>query len=188
MATRLLLVAAGAVTSLCVMAVAHQDVKTVLPFAPTCSTSGNYTGGSRYKKNLDRLLSKLPAAAGDNGWFYKSSAGAGADEVFGLIMCFADRNATQCRECLAGAAAGITASCPGSRNVSAAYDACVLRYSAAPIPADANLGAAFAVHASGEPVTSRDARLPLMSKLTAGVTASPLPLANDTAPYSSSYG
>ncbi|CAN6214387.1 unnamed protein product [Urochloa humidicola] len=192
MATRLLLVAAAAVTSLCAMAAAHEYAKTVLPFAPTCSTTANYTDGSQYKKNLDKLLAALPVAAGDNGWFYKGSAGAGgADEVFGLIMCFADRNATECRECLAGAAAGIaTAVCPGSRNVSAAYDACVLRYSSAPIPAAAIVpGYAFAVYVSGEPVTSRglgNAWLPLMSKLAAGVTASPLRLANDTAPYSSS--
>jgi len=70
------------------------------PGSPSCSMTGNYTDGSQYKKNLDQLLATLPAAAGDNGWFYKDSAGAGADEVFGLIMCFADRNATQCQDCL----------------------------------------------------------------------------------------
>jgi hypothetical protein len=87
---------------------------------------GNYTDGSQFKKNLGELLAALPAEAGANGWFYNGTAGTGADRVFGLVMCFADRNATQCRECLAG----IATACPGSRNVSAAYDACVLRYSA----------------------------------------------------------
>ncbi|WVZ91183.1 hypothetical protein U9M48_037387 [Paspalum notatum var. saurae] len=161
----------------------------VLPFAPSCSRSGNYTDGSQYQKNLAELLAALPAAAGDNGWFYEGSAGTGADEVFGLIMCFADRSAMQCRDCLAGAPAGITTMCPGSRNVSAAYDACVLRYSAAPIPATAVPGAAFAVFSSGEPVTSRglsNAWLPLMSKLASGVASSPSRLSNDTSPYSSS--
>ncbi|KAG2630660.1 L-type lectin-domain containing receptor kinase IX.1-like [Panicum virgatum] len=168
---------------------AGQDDNVLRPFAPSCSTTGNYTAGSKYKKNLDELLAALPAAAGDNGWFYKGRAGADADEVFGLIMCFADRNATQCQDCLSRAPVGIMTVCPGSRNVSAAYDACVLRYSAAPIPATADLGAVLAVYVSGEPVTSRGLRgawLPLMSKLTAGVTASPLRLANETAPYSSS--
>ncbi|CAN6338894.1 unnamed protein product [Urochloa humidicola] len=62
MATRLLLVAAATVvTTLCAMAVAHPDAKTVLPFAPTCSTTANYTDGSEYKKNLDQLLATLPA-------------------------------------------------------------------------------------------------------------------------------
>ncbi|CAL5092475.1 unnamed protein product [Urochloa decumbens] len=166
-----------------------QDDGILRPFAPTCSTNGNYTAGSQYKKNLDELLASLPAAAGDNGWFYKGSAGAGADEVFGLVMCYADRNATRCLDCLSRAPAGITAVCPGSRSVSAAYDACVLRYSPAPIPTDADLGAVFAVFATvrGVPVTSgavRDAWVPLMSKLTGGVASSPLRIANGSTPYS----
>ena len=94
--------------------------------------------------------------------------------MFGLIMCFADRNATQCQDCLSRAPAGITTLCPGSRNVSAAYDACVLRYSAAPIPAAADLATVFAVYLTipGVPVTSdavRAAWVPLMSKLTGAV-------------------
>ncbi|CAN6338893.1 unnamed protein product [Urochloa humidicola] len=104
----------------------------------SCSSSATvyYTDGSQYQKNLDHLLATLPAAAGDNGWFYKGSAGSGSDEVFGLIMCFANHNATQCRECLADAAEGIKRACPGRRGVTAAYDACMLRYSAVPIPAN----------------------------------------------------
>jgi len=114
--------------SLCAVA-AGQDAKVVLPVASTCSTSGNYTDSSQYQRNLAELLSRLPVATGDNGWYYNGTAGTGADRVFGLVMCYADRNATQCRECLAGAPAGIaTVVCPGSRNVSAAYEACVLRY------------------------------------------------------------
>jgi hypothetical protein len=166
-----------------------QDDGILRPGRPSCSTTGNYTDGSQYKKNLDTLLAALPAAAGDNGWFYNGSAGAGADEVFGLIMCFADRNATQCLDCLTRAPAGITTVCPGSRDVDAAYDACVLRYSAAPIPADADLGYVWAVYATlrGVPVTSDDVRnawVPLMSKLTGGVAASPSRIANGTTPYS----
>ncbi|CAL4897914.1 unnamed protein product [Urochloa decumbens] len=168
---------------------AGQDTKVVLPAWPSCSATDNYTDSSQYKRNLDQLFVAFPTEAGDNGWFYKGSAGSGADEVFGLIMCFADRNATQCLDCLAGAGAGIRQACPGSRNANATYDACLLRYSATPIPADADLGAVFAVYVSGEPVTSQglgNAWLRLMTKLTAGVTASPRRLANDSAPYSSS--
>nr|CAB3466446.1 unnamed protein product [Digitaria exilis] len=189
MASRLLLhlLGVGAVASLCAAA-AGQDDDVLRPFAPSCSATGNYTDGSQYKKNLDQLLAALPAAAGDNGWFYKGSAGeGGGDEVFGLIMCFADRNATQCQDCLAGAAAGITTVCPGSRSANAAYDACVLRYSPAPIPATADIAAVFFVYVSDEPVYGlANAWVPLMSKLTAGVTAAPSRLANDTVPYSSS--
>ena len=155
----------------------------------SCSTTDNYSYGSQYKKNLDQLLATLPAAAGDNGWFYKGSAGAGADEVFALIMCYADRNATECLDCLSRAPAGITTVCPGSRNVTAAYDSCVLRYSAAPIPATADLGSVrqyipFLKNSTSDMV--RAAWLPLMSKLTGEVTTSPLRIANSSTLYSDS--
>jgi len=144
------------------------------PFNPSCSTSDNYTDGSQYKKNLDQFLAALPTAAGDNGWFYKGSAGSGPDAVFGLIMCFADRDASDCLYCISTASAGITTACPGSRNVSAAYDACVLRYSAAPIPATADLGYVFAEPLTpiGMPVTSEavpHAWVPLMIALSSGI-------------------
>jgi len=170
---------------LCVMESGQSDIFQLGRIS--CSTTDNYTDSSQYKKNLDSLLAALPAAAVDNGWFYRSSAGTGADEVFGLIMCFADRGATECSECLAGPAR-ITTVCPGSRNGSTAYEGCVLRYSAAPIPATADLDAALVVIVPGTSVTS-DAVLKawvlLMSSLASNVALSPLLIANDTTPYSS---
>ncbi|CAD6267039.1 unnamed protein product [Miscanthus lutarioriparius] len=112
MASRLLLVT----LALLFVAAAAQNNEIMLPAWPSCSTTDNYTDGSQYKKNLDQLLSRMPTAAGDNGWFCNGTAGTGADEVFGLIMCYADRNATQCLDCLSRAPAGITTVCPGSRN------------------------------------------------------------------------
>ncbi|KAG2622068.1 hypothetical protein PVAP13_3NG288241 [Panicum virgatum] len=187
-ARRLLLAAAAAFASLCAAA-AGQDAKVVLPFAPTCSTSGNYTDGSQYQRNLAELLSRLPAAAGDNGWFYNGTAGTGADRVFGLVMCYADRNATQCRECLAGAPAGIaTVVCPGSRNVSAAYDACVLRYADTDFFAVANPSEAFYVWSTGtvDRASLEDARSSLMNQLAKTAADSPLLLANESAPLAGS--
>nr|ABA99273.1 lectin protein kinase, putative, expressed [Oryza sativa Japonica Group] len=100
------------------------------PLWPDCSTTGNYTVGNQFEKNLDQLLSTLATAATDDGWFNTSSVGTGtAYQVFGLIMCHADYNATECKKCLAGAPAGIKQVCPGSRTVKANYDACLLRYS-----------------------------------------------------------
>jgi hypothetical protein len=102
MASRLLLL--FATLALLLVAAAAQNNEIMLPTSPSCSTTDNYTDGSQYKKNLDQFLAALPAAAGDNGWFYKGSAGSGPDAVFGLIMCFADRNAKQCLDCRARAA------------------------------------------------------------------------------------
>ncbi|TVU49211.1 hypothetical protein EJB05_00509, partial [Eragrostis curvula] len=145
MASRLLLLLI--VASLCRTAVsqapAAQDDNLLHPHWPSCSTADNYTVGSQFKKNLDQLLAALPVEARDNGWFYMGSAGAaGADQVFGLIMCYTDRNAMQCLDCLDRGPAGITKICPGSRRVSAAYDACLLRYSDTPFFSVADLSEA----------------------------------------------
>ncbi|TVU49223.1 hypothetical protein EJB05_00521, partial [Eragrostis curvula] len=102
----------------------YDDDDILLPFAPTCSTTNNYTDGCASESNMASLLAAMPAA---NGWFFNGTACAGNDTVYGLIMCYADRNATECLDCLARALAGITDVCPGSRTVSAAYDACLLR-------------------------------------------------------------
>ncbi|KAL6622611.1 hypothetical protein ACP70R_032490 [Stipagrostis hirtigluma subsp. patula] len=168
MASRLLIVV-SVVPSLCVAAVIHND-KLMKPYWPDCSKTNNYTDDSGYKKNLDQLLAALPA------------------KVFGLIMCFADRNETECRDCLAGAAAGITTVCPGSRSASAVYDACVLRYAAAPLPATADTGYKYYWHHHGGPnsisLGVRNAWLPLMSKLAGDVATSPALLAGYSTPYS----
>jgi hypothetical protein len=96
---------------------------------PSCSTSGNYTEGNQFKKNLDELLSSFPLAAEKNSWFNTSTVGTGSDQVFGLIMCYADSNEAQCLDCLTAAPARTVAACQGSRNVTVGYDACLLRYS-----------------------------------------------------------
>ncbi|CAM0948966.1 unnamed protein product [Alopecurus aequalis] len=187
---RLPLLLALALASLCAAGVA-QDGKLLLPSNPTCSTAGNYSDGSPYKKNLDQLLAGLTAAARSNGWFYNGTAGTPgtADQVFGLIMCYADRNATQCQECLAGAPAGITTACPGSRDVRAAYDACVLRYSPPPsFFSEADLRFPFLVRASAPGVTvdpdkMLNAWLTLMTTLTGQAASSPSRVANASTPY-----
>ncbi|CAL4897926.1 unnamed protein product [Urochloa decumbens] len=142
MASRLLLLAIATAIALLSSTVTSKDDKILKPWPCDCSTVDNYTAGSQYKKNLDQLLAALPTAAGDNGWFYEgsASAGAGADQVFGRIMCYANdyKQATACLDCLSRAPAGITTVCPGSRNVTAVYDLCLLQYSTAPIPATAN--------------------------------------------------
>jgi hypothetical protein len=187
----LLLAVAAATTLLCVVATSKDNGKILQPWRPDCSTADNYTADSQYKINLDQLLAALPAAAGDNGWFYEGSAGAGADQVFGIIMCYADYNATECLDCLTRAPASITTFCPGSRNVSAMYSPCTLRYSDTPIPATANRTVLYIVYeatpgVSVSPEAVQAAWVPLMSNLTGGITTSPLRLATGTAPYSSS--
>ncbi|KAK3140192.1 hypothetical protein QOZ80_5AG0397340 [Eleusine coracana subsp. coracana] len=192
MASGLLLVYAAVffsvvIASLCETSV---DYRQLDPFAPSCSTTGNYSDDSQYQKNLAELLAKMPTAAINNGWFYNGTTGTGADQVFGLIMCFADRGETDCRDCLNRAPAGIVAKCPGSRNVNAAYDTCVLRYANVSFFSVVNPDQAFYVTWPGDPslnYTSIDmARSGLMSRLAQRAADSPLLLANESALFDES--
>nr|ABA99261.1 hypothetical protein LOC_Os12g41410 [Oryza sativa Japonica Group] len=174
MASQHLILLLAIFVSLCVAAIGQGNK--IVPFNPSCSTTGNYSGDSQYKKNLDQLLSTLATAATDDGWFNTSSVGTGGDDqVFGLIMCYADRNPTQCKECLAGAPAGITQVCPGSRTVNANYDACLLRYSDVSFFSVADKTVAFNVYAKSyveNMAAMNETRWQLMSQLaeTAGQT------------------
>uniref|UniRef100_J3NDI3 Gnk2-homologous domain-containing protein n=1 Tax=Oryza brachyantha TaxID=4533 RepID=J3NDI3_ORYBR len=105
------------------------DSRGYIPAYPNCSTTDNYTRNSQYQLNLNQLLNILPVEAKSNGGFYRTSLGAAPDEVFALIMCYSDRNWTQCENCLYAAANGISLWCPYSRTVDAVYDTCLLRYS-----------------------------------------------------------
>ena len=55
------------------------------PSAPPCSAAGDYTDGSQYHKNLDRLLSNIPVTAANIG-FYNGTLGVDPDEVFVLFI------------------------------------------------------------------------------------------------------
>jgi serine/threonine protein kinase len=68
-------------------------------------------------------------AAAQNGGFFNGTVGAEVDEVFGLVICYADSTDTECVDCLTGAPEGIMKLCPHSRTVRAVYGACTLRYS-----------------------------------------------------------
>lgn len=125
----LLLLLLAIVASLCGPAIGKQDKLVVLDYAPSCSNTNNYTDGSQFGKNLDELLSTLTTAASSSEWFNTSTVGGGADQVYGLIMCYADYDEDHCLDCLTRAPAEITQKCPHSRNVSANYNACLLRYS-----------------------------------------------------------
>ncbi|TVU49209.1 hypothetical protein EJB05_00507, partial [Eragrostis curvula] len=187
MASRFLLLVVVIFTLLCRTAVGQSD-SLLRPLLSNCSTTGNYTDGSLYQRNLADLLARMPAAAGDNGWFYTGVAGKGRHKVFGLIMCYADSNAMQCAYCLASAPAGITKICPGNRDVSASYNACLLRYSDKPFFSMADTSEPFTTHSlaidrTDESAALDDGRWGLMNQLAKTAADSPLLLANGSAPY-----
>lgn len=164
-----------------------------IPAWPNCSKTDNYTTNSQYQLNLNQLLNILPTEAKNNGGFYNASLGAGPDdgEVFALIMCYADRNWTQCVNCLYGAVSGRTLFCPYSRMVDAAYDTCLLRYSNSSFFSVANTNLAFYFYgnASVADVSGMyNARWTLIYQLMEEAGGSPLRMANGSKAYTDSEG
>lgn len=189
MATFLLLlsiVIAGMEVRACAAAV----VEGYYPMASSCSTSDNYSSESQYKQNLRQLLSVLPTEVITGGGFHQETAGAAPDEVFGIMMCYADRKLDECQYCLAASTTLVTQVCPYSRRVNASYDACLLRYADGPFPPVADTAVAFyathSVDSTVDAAAMAGARARLMVRLGAAAAASPSRVANGSAPYNSS--
>ncbi|KAL6629549.1 hypothetical protein ACP70R_029314 [Stipagrostis hirtigluma subsp. patula] len=162
-----------------------------IPAWPYCSTTGNYTPGSLYQRNLQFLVGDLSKSAIDNRGFGNGTTGDAPDKVFALTMCYADRNWTECTSCLRDAAAGVQVSCPFSREMNAAYDACLLRYSNASFFSVANLDVPFQVSSSSyvaDMAGMNSARSALMSRLTEMAAGSTLRLGNGSESYTDSHG
>jgi hypothetical protein len=164
-----------------------------IPLGPYCSTTGNFTTASDYQVNLGDLMSSLPQSAIANRGFDKGSSGQAPDEVFGLIMCYADRNWTQCQNCLRAAAAGVQQICPFSREMKACYDACVVQYSNVSFFSVADLTVAFYVWADAlvtDMASMNATRWSLMTRLAeeAAGNGNSLRLANGSQAYTDSQG
>ncbi|KAI4998230.1 L-type lectin-domain containing receptor kinase IX.1-like [Hordeum vulgare subsp. vulgare] len=183
---RLLLLLVAVVMSSSCVGVAVAEGQTYWPVKPYCSTTSNYSADSRYRLNLLTLVTDLPARAFDNSFYYARTAGESPDEVFGLIACYADRSWNQCRDCLYAAANGIQQSCPFSRRMKGAYDACLLRYSDESFASVADLSVAFDTSDKTKvdyPASMSDTRWDLLTRLVAEAAHSPLRLANGSVPY-----
>jgi hypothetical protein len=105
--------------------VISQNYTTILR---NCSTSDNYTIASSCKINLVKLMANLEPDSVDDHGFRMSSAGEPPDAIFGLTMCYADRNWDQCQKCLRAGIASMPETCPSSWKMMVSYRACALRY------------------------------------------------------------
>jgi hypothetical protein len=108
-------------------------------------------------------------------------------------MCYADRNWTQCQNCLQAATTGVELICPFSREMKAREDACVLRYSNESFFYVADVISAF--HFSDTSNSSvnnmtgvNDTLWSLMSRLAAEAAVSELRLAKGSQVYKGSKG
>ena len=182
----LLLLAATTTTWL---AGVHADEYTPFP-SPFCS-SDNFTAGSTYQFNVYKLVELLGQGATLNGGFFNTSYGFGHDQVFGLLMCYADYSWDKCVRCLDAAVSWVGAGCPYSRSASVNYDRCLIRYSNQPFFGAADqLDLATWVARSydytfdaDDAARMSDARWALVGNLTEQAAVSPLRFAYNSSSY-----
>ena len=107
---------------------------------PTCdSQSGNYSAGSTYADNLLRLVSVLRANASNSpALFASGSAGAGADAVYGLVLCRGDVSASDCFDCGTRAGQDVQRVCNRTRDAALVYNQCYVRVAGADFLASPN--------------------------------------------------
>lgn len=94
-----------------------------------CPSDTNYTSGSAFQANLNKLLSSLPGAAAASSGFAKDVIGAAPDQAYGLVQCRADVNTSDCRACLDDAAREVISGCPGQKSAMIMHEYCLLRHS-----------------------------------------------------------
>ncbi|KAL6656682.1 hypothetical protein ACP70R_004462 [Stipagrostis hirtigluma subsp. patula] len=94
-------------------------------------TTGNFTAGSAFAANLDRLLAALPANASSSSSLFASAAvGAGPDAAYGLALCRGDvTDPRVCSACLGNAFGRLRRLCGADRDATFYHDLCTARYS-----------------------------------------------------------
>ncbi|WCJ20318.1 cysteine-rich RLK (RECEPTOR-like protein kinase) 25 [Euphorbia peplus] len=94
-----------------------------------CPNTTVFTENSSYAVNLNQTLSSLISNSNRTIGFYKTSAGQGPNDVFGLFLCRGDASIAQCQTCVANGTDGIRRRCPDRVEAVIWYDFCLLRYS-----------------------------------------------------------
>jgi len=96
---------------------------------PTCDdTTGNYSAGSAYANNIKQLIHNLQSNASSTpALFATGSAGAGADVVYGLILCRGDISPSDCFDCGTNAGQDVYRVCNGTRDAALVYNQCYVR-------------------------------------------------------------
>ena len=92
-----------------------------------CGGDNNYTTGSRYQRNINRLFSNLSEQSSVRK-FYNVTAGATPNRVYGLYQCREDLSPENCKVCIQDASQRIVQVCPLFGEAIVWYYECMLRY------------------------------------------------------------
>ncbi|XP_057246962.1 cysteine-rich receptor-like protein kinase 44 isoform X2 [Beta vulgaris subsp. vulgaris] len=84
---------------------------------------------SQYQTNVDTLISFLSSNTTITRIFHYTTAGNGANQVYGAFFCRIDQTIVFCEECISLAIDSLNAHCRGRRESIVWYDQCLVRYS-----------------------------------------------------------
>ncbi|MCD7451109.1 hypothetical protein HAX54_009557 [Datura stramonium] len=92
----------------------------------------NYTEGSKFQSNLNRLLYRSLYNNGGNSIYAKASEGDDPDKVYGVFLCRGDVAPKDCQNCIDVATEQILRECLLKKQAIIWYDQCLVRYSDVP--------------------------------------------------------
>ncbi|KAL7213414.1 hypothetical protein ACSBR2_016020 [Camellia fascicularis] len=95
----------------------------------SCIDTGNYTTGSPFESNLQRLFIRTLYKNGGDNNFANGTKGDDPDKVYGLILCRGDVQPSMCQKCIDKASEEILRRCPLYKEAIIWYDECLIRYS-----------------------------------------------------------
>ncbi|KAK9681668.1 hypothetical protein RND81_10G018900 [Saponaria officinalis] len=85
---------------------------------------------SEYQTNINNVLSFLSTKPSNKTRFFNTTAGSGANKVYGLFFCRLDVADASCRQCVSLATNVLSTRCPGKKeSVVWYFDQCCVRYS-----------------------------------------------------------
>ncbi|KAL5579100.1 hypothetical protein UlMin_011542 [Ulmus minor] len=127
----LLLFILSTFTHLLDLSFAQEGCSSQAEFCWNCSNKGNYANSSRYKENLNSLLSSIssPDNQTSNFGFYNTSLGENLNRVNVIALCRGDLAQDKCQSCLQNSSSLLRERCPSKMEAILWHEHCMIRYS-----------------------------------------------------------
>ncbi|XP_074307584.1 cysteine-rich receptor-like protein kinase 25 [Silene latifolia] len=95
-----------------------------------CPDMTTVAPSSEYQTNINTVLSYFSTKPSHKTRFFNTTAGSGANKVYGLFFCRLDVTDAACRQCVSLATNALSTRCPGKKeSVVWYFDQCCVRYS-----------------------------------------------------------
>ncbi|KAL5579109.1 hypothetical protein UlMin_011551 [Ulmus minor] len=107
-----------------------QDCSSTYDYCWKCSNVGTNTSSSKYKENLENLLSLISSSVNKTHLgFYNSSLGENHDKVNAIALCRGDLVPEECQNCLKESSNSLLENCPSQMEAILWDKRCMIRYS-----------------------------------------------------------